>query len=159
MTRMRFLSAVVVTVVATAAIPFTVDAQREARAGLEEEVLRAEREGIDATMKGDTDALKRSIADEYVEIGLDGHMIDKTKMLEAYKPGVADSIKSEQMKVRTYGDVAVVNGVYRIRWKGASTIESFRFTHVWAKDGGRWRLNTTHATLIEPAAAKDSEKK
>jgi peptidylprolyl isomerase len=81
-------------------------------AGAEAELKRLERAWFDALVKGDSETLNRILADDFTALNSDGGFIDKAKMIEASQAGRArlDEIKSDEFKLRLYGNTAVVTG-------------------------------------------------
>jgi ketosteroid isomerase-like protein len=129
---------------------------------VEQELMQLERDWSAAYLKHDTMTVKRILADEYV--GIDGRGIITTKVQEieeaaAPKPGapvppfvVLDESVTD-MKVRVYGNVAVVNGrvIEKIRTKDKEGEIQYRRTTVWVKRQGRWQCVSFHGSrIIEP---------
>jgi ketosteroid isomerase-like protein len=129
---------------------------------VEQELIQLERDWSLAVMKHDTATIDRILADDYV--GIDGRGIITTKAQEieeakAPKPGapsppflVLDETVSD-MKVRTYGNVAVVNGrvIEKIRANEKESEIQYRRTTVWAKRDDRWQCVSFHGSrILEP---------
>ena len=72
-------------------------------------------------------------------------------------PGQITSVEGEGLRVRVYGDMAVLTGVQRARVRaddGSEQEGSTAFTDVFIKRRGRWRLALTYGVeLPTPAAA------
>jgi uncharacterized protein (TIGR02246 family) len=107
-------------------------------AGLEAE-LRA------AQLAADVAALDRLIADDLLFTGPDGRFATKADDLNAYRDGVmrVTSHEPEEIRVRRIGaDAGAV--ALRARMTGSYAGEDFsvtaRYTRVWAREGGRWRI-------------------
>jgi ketosteroid isomerase-like protein len=129
---------------------------------VEQELMQLERDWSASYLKHDTTTVGRILADEYV--GIDGRGIITSKAqeieeAEAPKPGspvppfavLAESVTD--LKVRVYGNVAVVNGrvVEKIRNKGGESETQYRRTTVWVKRQGRWQCVSFHGSrIIEP---------
>jgi peptidylprolyl isomerase len=81
-------------------------------AGAEAELKRLEREWFDAVVKGDAETLNRILADDFTALDDDGSFINKAKMTEMSQAGLVklDEIKSDEFKLRLYGNTAVVTG-------------------------------------------------
>jgi uncharacterized protein (TIGR02246 family) len=60
---------------------------------------------------------------------------------------------TSQIKVRTYGDAAVVTGrLQRTRTvAGKETTDHWRFTKVYARENGAWRVVSFHASDSPPS--------
>jgi ketosteroid isomerase-like protein len=78
----------------------------------EAELKRLEREWFDAVVKGDAEALKRILADDFSALNDDGGFINKAKMIELSQAGLVklDEIKTDEFNVRLYGNTAMVTG-------------------------------------------------
>lgn len=124
----------------------------------EQELRALETAWDNAVAAKDTMALGRIIADDFVMIGANGTVSDKRLLIE----GIADPqlqiepFQTEDVRVRIYGNVAVLTGRYsqRGRWQGQAYETAARYTDVYVRSGGRWRAVSAQATRI-PAPAKD----
>jgi peptidylprolyl isomerase len=78
----------------------------------EAELKRLEREWFDAVVKGDAEALKRILADDFAALNDDGSVINKAKMIEMSQAGLVklDEIKTDEFNLRLYGNTAMVTG-------------------------------------------------
>lgn len=78
----------------------------------EAELKRLEREWFDAVVKGDAEALKRVLADDFAALNDDGSFINKAKMIELSQAGLVklDEIKTDEFNLRLYGNTAMVTG-------------------------------------------------
>lgn len=81
-------------------------------AGAEAELKRLEREWFDAVVKGDAETLNRILADDFTALNDDGSSVNKAQMTELSQAGLVklDEIKSDEFKLRLYGNTAVVTG-------------------------------------------------
>src|SRR5215212_4292870 len=73
----------------------------------EEAVTRLVHEWLDALVKNDSGALDRIMADDYTFTNSEGQVLGKQQGLEGI---VFESATVEDLKVRLYGDTAVVTG-------------------------------------------------
>ena len=126
-----------------------------------QELKQLERDWSAAYLKHDTATIEHLLADEYV--GTDGRGIITTKAeeIEEAKPSkqgdsapfiVFDESVTD-MKVRIYGNVAVVNGrvIEKVRAKEKDGEIQYRRTTVWVKRQGRWQCVSFHGSrIIEP---------
>jgi ketosteroid isomerase-like protein len=80
--------------------------------GAEAELKRLEREWFDAVVKGDVETLNRIFADDFTAINNDGSVVNKAQMNEMMKSGQIklDEIRTDEFKLRVYGNTAIVNG-------------------------------------------------
>ena len=86
--------------------------------------------------------------DDFVITFEDGSTYSKTGYLSysASSSTSVESVEISEMKVHMHGDTAVVIGVYRE--KGTDNRQAYnyndRFTDVWMKKAGKWRLVAAH---------------
>lgn len=124
-----------------------------------------------ASLSGDSEAIARSIADEYRKTDISGYVQDKRTWLREYFDPLAALIKSGKFHWETYelrdshmemlGDCAVVIGELRLKGSGAkwgqmhtwtadpnSGFEgTIRFTHVYVRPEGAWLLVALHNAI------------
>ncbi len=117
---------------------------------MEEELLNLESEFTAAIVRNDSEAIGRFVTDEWIIINADGRIIDKERFLEVIKSGALthEKIESDDMRVRVYGDSAVVSALTRT--KGKFRGQEFT-THEWSTDvfvrlDGQWRCVLTQLT-------------
>jgi ketosteroid isomerase-like protein len=122
----------------------------------EQVILQLESEGRKATLENDIKANDRLLADNWLNINPDGSITTKAKLLELLKDGSFKimSIENDEITVRVYGerrDAAVVTGrstTKRAGQGGEVLVRQVRFTRVYAKSNGQWRVVSAHNTLI-----------
>jgi ketosteroid isomerase-like protein len=117
---------------------------------MEEEVLKVEKGFVDAIAKNDPDGIELFVTDEWIIINADGGIIDKERFLGVIKSGALthDMMESCDMRVRVYGDSAVLTALTRTKGKFMEqefTTEE-RATDFFVKLDGRWRCALTHLT-------------
>jgi ketosteroid isomerase-like protein len=102
----------------------------------------------EAQVKGDKAALEDLVADDYVLINSRGQRQSKADLIRDYtKPGfkLEPFVVEEPVEV-VWKDGAVMGGVARIRGvdDGQAYDLRLRFSDIWAKRGGTWRVIYTH---------------
>jgi ketosteroid isomerase-like protein len=119
---------------------------------IEQQIKDLEKQWVDAVVKQDTVALDRILADDIVEIDPTGQVQTKAQDLADVKSGEfkAESMSIEDMNVRVFGNVVVVNGHDKMKgtYKGKDISGEGRFTDVFVKRQGRWQCVSTQATRI-----------
>ena len=158
----RISSAIILMLMVCLAAKSQTITRKTAVSNVEQELMQLERDWSAAYLKHDTMTVKRILADEYVGIDGRGIITNKAQEIEeaaAPKPGapvppfvVLDESVTD-MKVRVYGNVAVVNGrvIEKIRTKDQEGEIQYRRTTVWVKRQGRWQCVSFHGSrIIEP---------
>lgn len=108
-----------------------------------------------AYVKGDTSFFEKYLADDYTGIYAIGQLYTKA---ESLKPGAVkyDSFDVHEMKIRVYGDTAVVTSLtsakVTFRADGKQIRGDYRTTRVWVKQEGGWKLVAFQATQVPPAS-------
>jgi ketosteroid isomerase-like protein len=118
----------------------------------EQELINVENEWADAWVKSDVAFFERIIAEEYMWTSPQGWIMTKAEDLALIKSG-KDTIMSwvlAEMKVRVYGDAAVVTGRDTIKetYKGGDISSQNRWTHTWIKRAGYWQCVAGHSSEI-----------
>jgi ketosteroid isomerase-like protein len=118
-----------------------------------EELLRLESELAQAIVKSDLATFERVIATEFVSTSFDGRIEDRRQWIESRSAHRVKSAVLREMKVNLAGDdVAVVTGIITSDGLDSNENEisySDRFTHTWAKTGGRWQCIAAQLTRVK----------
>ena len=118
----------------------------------EEELSTLETEWAQAFLKNDAEAIGRYMAEDWTVISPDGSAIDKATFLGLIKSGVLthDQMEFAEVKVRVYGDTAVVTSraTSKGKFRGEAFSELERSTDVLVKQKGQWKSVLTHLTRI-----------
>ncbi len=129
-------------------------------ADTEKQVATLAKQYREALVKGDTQSLDSMQADDWIGIDPIGDVADKAQNAKDLKDGTVDieSIDPSEVKVRVYGDAAVVTGRYhvKLKYKGEKIDNHVRVTEFYAKQGGKWRSVSTQGTRI---AGQSGEKR
>jgi ketosteroid isomerase-like protein len=135
----------------SALIAIAADAKKDK---VEETIMKIEREWIDASVKGDTAALDKIEAEDYIIIDPTGTISTKAEDMKNVKSGDLkfDSMEIFESKVRVYGDAAVVTAKSHIKgkYKTQDISGDYSATDVFVKKGGQWRAVSSHITRIVP---------
>ena len=153
--KLRF---VIVTLVTLAlAVPVSMLAQQNSKA--ETEIRAVIAQSDQANLKGGAEAVAiddKILTDDYTRIPPNGAALTKADILNGFKAGQTkyDSLQHSDVKVRIYGHTAVVTGVATEKGirLGASFSGKTRWTRVFVKQGGDWKIVLFQSTtLAEPA--------
>ncbi len=93
----------------------------------------------------DVASLRRVLADDFVHRAPDGAEAGREEFVAgiAAMPVEVTAVAGEHLKVSVYGDVAVMTGVQRARWRQgdeAEGVSSVAFADVFALRDGRWLM-------------------
>lgn len=147
----RILATVILTAAALMLASAPAYGQRHPRAG-DRAVMEAEKAYVDALVKGDRAALNNLLDDQYVFTNTEGATLDRGAHLKRFEGGgyrFATKADIDDVKIRISGTTAFVTG--RLNFYGADTPPAdghSRYTHVWVKKMGRWRLASNHSHRV-----------
>lgn len=131
---------------------------------VEQELLKLERDWLDAYTKRDVAAMDRIEADDFMITFPDGSVRTKADEIASLKKpapeGQPPIFMTADTKVRVYGDTAVLTG--KVIQKGTYAegprkgqdfnIQS-RYTDVYVKRNGRWQVVASHLTGLPQASS------
>jgi ketosteroid isomerase-like protein len=119
---------------------------------VEQELLHIEKEWSDALVQRDTTKLDQILADEFEGIISTGEVWTKETALMLVKTGTLalTSVENSDVKVRVYGDTAIVTGrgLYKGKYKGGDISSDERWSDVFVKKNGRWQCVASQSTGI-----------
>jgi ketosteroid isomerase-like protein len=136
--------------------------QQSDESKVESELMQLERDWSAAYLKHDTATIDRLLAEDYMGTDGRGWITNKAQEIEEAKEPVSGApappfvVLDEavtDMKVRPYGNVAVVTGrvIEKIRSKDKESTIQYRRTTVWVKRDGRWQCVSFHGSrILEP---------
>jgi ketosteroid isomerase-like protein len=135
-----------------AAIPLL---HREDR--LHREIENLESQWRAALMQNDVAAINRLLADDYLGINPNGTLETKADALAQRRAGTTkiSSIDPINLKVRVYGDTAVVTSQVQIQGHDGDRDISgrYHYTRVYSRRSGEWKVVSFEASRI-PAEGK-----
>lgn len=139
----------------TPATPQKSAAAKPADSNVEQTLMKMERDALAALLKRDVAAFGRVFADDAVLVTPDGSPQTKSQLLADLKSGdlVIESSEMSDMKVRAYGDAAVVTYVTtdKGKYKGQDISGRFRWTDVFVRrSNGTWQIVSGQGTAIQP---------
>ena len=149
-------SLVVALLVVTAALAAQQrESQSRAQQSKVEKIIRTlDTERIQAQIHADAAALARLYADDFIGVGPSGTVRTKPQVIADFTSGELkfQSITTDDVQVRVYGNTAVETGRSTMlgRDKGRPVPQDTRFTRVWVKQQGHWRLVANHYSAQMP---------
>ena len=130
------------------------EAKKPAAAGnaAADELKQIENDWVDAIKAKNGEKLGDILADSWVGLGWDGKTSDKAKSLADMKsPGNSlDNIEMGPMKVRIFGNTAVVTGsdTEKSMERGKDTSGKYNWTDVFVKQNGKWRAVASQSAKV-----------
>lgn len=121
----------------------TVEHDRQALISLENDWLAAEH---------DAAALERILAADFVHPVVTGNFLTKTQHIfysTKYLPSANLKHRFEQMSVRLYGDVGIVNGIVIASDEHGQDVDKSIFTDVFAYRDGKWQAINAQENRVE----------
>ena len=123
-------------------------ASRDQRSSVEQAIRQLDNERIQAQISADAVALDRIYADDFMGVGPSGRVRTKAQVISDFTSGDLkfQSITTDEVQVRVYENTAVETGLSTMvgQDKGKAVPRDTRFTRVWVKQQGRWRLVANH---------------
>lgn len=141
--------------VALLCIPHIVWAQHATRRDAGRDVLHTDSLRLNAVLRADTVFLSRVLTPDWLLIsGVTGERLSR----HAYLVGVATgrrrlaNASHDSLQVRVHGTTAVLTGrsVARVRRDDSTAAVTARFTHVYVREGGEWRMLSMHVSPDPP---------
>jgi len=146
--RRIFSIAVVALSAAAIALGQQQGASRDPKTVVEQVIRKLDNERIQAQIHADAAALERIYADDFIGVGPSGTVRTKPQVISDFTSGDLKfrSITTDDVRVRVYGDAAVETGRSTMEGqdKGKGVPHDTRFTRVWVRQQGRWRLVANH---------------
>jgi ketosteroid isomerase-like protein len=115
----------------------------------EEEIIYREKEWMNAWMAKDRAVFMEMLSDDFLLSSARGNLMTKKEWIEnAMGPFNCKSFTWKEIKVRTYGNTAVVNSLVEQEatvgvkdWSGI-----FMLTDVWVNQNGKWQVVSRQGT-------------
>jgi ketosteroid isomerase-like protein len=152
--RQRFAITVLACSIAAIASGQEQGAIRDPRGVVEQVIRKLDNERIQAQIHADAAALERIYADDFIGVGPSGAVRTKPQVISDFTSGDLrfQSITTEDVRVRVYGNAVVETGRSTMdgQDKGIAVPHDTRFTRVWVKQQGRWRLVANHYSSNTP---------
>ena len=116
----------------------------------EQQLKRLEDEWLNSYLRGDKQTFDRIVADDFTRTDESGKFATKAEeraIVQAPPPSVNASLTNEDMKVRFYGNVAIITGLIVSKVQGNLSFQS-RFTDTFIKRRGRWQVVARHYSRV-----------
>jgi ketosteroid isomerase-like protein len=123
-------------------------------AGDKAAIRKMERDWAVVVVKGDTATMLGMGVDNCMFMDASGHLNTLKQIVADVKSGALafESMQINDLKVRVYGDAAVVFGLEteKSNYKGEDTSGQYRFTDTFVKRNGHWLYVASHSTRLTP---------
>lgn len=105
-----------------------------------------------AIVAKDIAAVSTNMADSFRHIDSEGRLSNKAEFLSGITSPklVIEPYTPEEVELRIYGDAAVFTGSTLLHgsYAGKPFVTHYRYTDVYARQGGAWRVVSVHTTEI-----------
>ena len=146
--RRALLIAVLLLTVASMGVAQKQSTRGSQETSVEETIRKLDNERIQAQIHADATALDRIYAADFIGVGPSGRVRTKPQVISDFTSGDLkfQSITTDDVQVRVYGNTAVETGRSTMigQDKGQPVPRDTRFTRVWVKKQGGWRLVANH---------------
>ena len=122
---------------------------------MEAQVLKLGLEYGEMIKRGDTEAIEKLLADDYLYTDERGKVLTKTEDLATYKnrKSKIESAETTDQKVRVLGNnTAIETGTFHVKGTdagGKSFDETERYTTVWVWRDLRWQITSDHTSEVK----------
>ena len=123
----------------------------------EQTLIQIEQEWSQADLHKDAAVLNRILADDWIGIDFEGAVLNKAQALRGIASGSAalESTVLRDMKVRVYGDTAVITGTdtEKGEYHGKDSSGVYLWTDVFVRRNGRWQAVSSQSTKLTKSEA------
>jgi hypothetical protein len=99
-------------------------------------VLNVQQQWLEASQKGNAEALRQIIDDSFVGNTPDNHIVNKQDLVPSGGQPMFSNVRFENLEARVIGDTAVVFG----KMTSNGDLTALRFAMVYSKQSGGWRM-------------------
>lgn len=111
------------------------------------QIVDLEHQWLQAASAGDRETLKSLLADNFVDVNVDGQIRDRAQVIG--RPGAPPHSNQtlEELRVRVWGDTAVATGINVVHSLDKGWTVEVPFTDTFTRVQGRWRAVSSQETL------------
>lgn len=117
-----------------------------------EEIRSLEKAFDEAIVRRDVSALDKMTSDDFTLTSLNGELHLKAEVLKYFATHASDYEyrKTDNLRIRMYGDAAVVTGrtIQTVQENGKDHSDAYRFTRVYVRKEGHWLLVVLQPTRV-----------
>jgi ketosteroid isomerase-like protein len=116
-----------------------------------DQLTQMEHRFAEAALKGDISSVEKMLAPEFVGVDPSGKELSRADVLANMRnpEWTIESLRHENVRVRLFGDCAVVLAITVVKGKrnGEVVAGTFPYMRVWVRREGRWLAVATQATV------------
>ena len=149
-----------VTIAAIAALASSFVPGRTAAGDLRQDetaILQVTRDACKAFVDADTRRLREVLTEDFTLTDADGTVTTRAQEIASVETGAVryEVFENHDMKVRVYGDSAVVTGRTTVKGTAGTSAfaAEFQFTDAIVRRDGRWRFAASHISRVAAPAA------
>ena len=125
-----------------------------------DDILDLEERIRQAQLNADVTALDELISEDLLFTGPNGELGTKSADLAAHRSGAIRFLEHhpEDLRVRRVGEDVVVSALrarLAVEVEGRIVRGTYRYTRVWAREGGRWRVVAGHVSEVPSGAVTE----
>jgi len=115
--------------------------------------VQIERDWANAIVRHDAATISRIVAEDWSETSWDGSSFGKAQALADLPFGTTESIAMDPIRVRVFGDVAIVTtgDVEKSTFKGEDSSGHYAWTDVYMNRNGQWQAVATQGSKVSPS--------
>jgi uncharacterized protein (TIGR02246 family) len=117
-----------------------------------EQIRALEKAFDEAIVRRDVSALDKMTSDDFTLISLNGELHAKAEVLKYFATHASEYEyrKADYLRIRIYGDAAVVIGrtIQTVQENGKDHSDAYRFTRVYVRQEGHWLLVALQPTRV-----------
>ena len=118
-----------------------------------EEIKILEERLLKAMQKSDLKELDELLSDDLIFTDHNGKSLRKIDDINAHKSGLftMESIEPHEQIIKIFNEIAVVSVKLKINgtFAGNPFEGSNRFTRIWSKESGYWKVIAAHSSMIQ----------
>ena len=119
---------------------------------VEQEIISLEHERLKAFAQDDKATFERLVTDDLTMTHSSGEVANKAELMAVMRPSTPErplpALSTEDVKVRVYGDAAVMTGRLVETARDGRRVFVLRFTNTYIKQEGRWRMSAGQLTTL-----------
>jgi ketosteroid isomerase-like protein len=128
------------------------EAPKSGAVSVEQTLLQMEKDWTQAGLKKDVSAFDKIVADDWVALDFQGKTVTKAQAIADMKSGSSSeqSVDLGEMKVRVFGNTAVVTGsdTEKSTYQGKDSSGKYVWMDVFVNRNGKWQAVASESTKV-----------